>query len=878
MTALTATGWFNFEFEKVSFFGTSKNAHMVKFSPLDEDEGRMRMERCSFDNLVPALDKFIWCILLLFSVAFLRYLLSLLLTKFLKKDLPASMKFPSWEAPVILVEYMAICSSAFLAVSTSCNKWIAVGCVLLVFWPLLLLVCSSLVLSWHVQLAHIQYESYHSKAEPAKVPPSFSEMKKSLDQTKGIVPNLLKMRAWFLAAEVRGGWKDGSIDGFGWKFLVGDYVGSAWFFGIWMMAKRILFLAATTALDGHENAIVCIVVQTLDLFFVLGLRPYVSKLVCISECLASITNWLAILNLGLLLWPGSTPLELGEMTVFILAIAGTGLATLVASVESLMASLIVIWNILAGVGTCMGISGTCWMATQSEIMLCCFGISLKDTAENEDEPIFLTSIACDWDQSQQPTDVTQSMGWQPITSISPTGIPQTPGSPQDPVALAVYYQQLADYHQMLSVQANLNGRKSSSPSMISPVSMSTAPTNFYNPTTVFFADAPTQLQAGPHHVVGTLPVFGNPEDLQKSGFSEEPKVSVSASLFHHVQSPPAATMFSRRSTPRDVRDDYVDGASLSNVPPSLLAGSNRVNGTGVPTLPLVSMPIQSSRHLASISPESFPRSTDPNWNGGGGEDVSLTLNNRHLDSSSASPSKQAMTRSMAPTSPRVYDYHNNDHQDNGFGYNSAIRPVAVSMSQRTSPSPRKLPDRDSPQPLQSHSSKRADELREGITRRAEALRQQLSTDRCVSPLSSVSSASDSPVYARGTLFGPSTGLLTQLSSARDSQGTNNDITPARVLISGLMSSHLVASPMSPSPSTATRNDAQSARRDLMSYLQSGNVGLRQNLLDVTTMNLPPAPGYPAPPPPPGQSEPSPAFVGMSTYGYGSDNDWDSGFG
>lgn len=840
----------------------------------------MTEDRCSFDNLVPTLDKLIWCVVILVSVAALRLLLSLLVTEGLKRELPSSMKFPSWEAPVLLVEYIAICSSAFLAVSTMCDKWLAVGCVLLVFWPVFFLVLSGVLLGRHVRSAHMEYEWYDAEAEPPTLPPSFSEMKKSLDGAKGIVPSVLKMRAWYLAAEVRGWWKDGTMDAFGWKFLVGDYVGSAWFFGIWMMAKKILFLASTTSLDGRANAILCIVVQTFDMFLVLGLRPYVSKLTCISQCLAAVTNWLAILNLGLLLWPGLTPLQLGEMTVFVLAIFGTGLATLVASMEAMMSTLILIWNILASFGACMGISGTFWMATQAEILRCCFGIPIRQAIDSEDGPIYLTSIACDWDQSQEPTDVTQSMGWMPI---SDNGLPQPhypydPNKPglspqQDPAVLAAYYRQLADYHQMLSMKTNTDGRTNSNPSMISPVSMSTAPTNFYNPTTLFSADEPKQLQqqtepvGTPHHAVRELPRFGDSQDLQSSPHIKDPKVSVSASLYHPVQSLPAATKFSRRSAPGDVRDDYVDGAPLSSVPPPLSGqstqGSNGMNGRGIPTLPLASMPIQSlSQRVASVSPRS--RSTDPYWRTV--EDAPSTINGLSPNgrSNSASPSKMPMTRSsILLTSPPMYDYRDDDYRDDDFFYNPSLRFATSSMPQRASHSPRKLPDRDSPQNLQSHTSKRTEELREGITRRAEVLRQQLSTDRSMSP----SSASNSPVYARGSSFGP----VTHLSSSRDRLGNNNDGLSARAgLVPGLTSSHLIASPMSPSASALTRNDAESARRDFMSRLEDDTSGLRQHLLDdIMPINLPPAPDYPPPAAP---------QLGRPASGYGSDNDWDTGFG
>lgn len=843
-------GWFNFEFEKVSFWGRSRNVHALTYSPL-VDQGRQdasSAESCSFDRFAPSLDRLIMCVIILAGVAVIRLGLVCVLTCGLKKEVPACMQFGSWEGPVMLVEYIAICSSSLLAASTLCSKWMAFGYVLLVFWPVGFLVVSAAVTGLRVQKEQIVYESYDAEAAPPKLPPRFTEVWKSLDGTKGIIPNTLIMREWFLAIEVRGWWKDVRISTSGFRFLVGDYVGHAYFFGSWVLVKKILLLSATTAINGRGSAIMCIIVQTFDMFFVVGLRPYVSKITCVSECIAAVTNWLAFLNLGLLLWPDSIPLQLGETTVFVLAILGTAIATLAAIVEALMAAFMVLFGVCASLAACMGISGSCMVTARAKLQQCCFGSLPKASVEGEDGPIFLTSIACDWAESQQQaSDVSQNMAWAPIPFPYDPNYPNV--SPQDPAVLAAYYRQLADYHQMISynMKANSTGRATSNPAgMISPVSMSTAPTPFYNADTI-------QKQAAPATEVRVF----DPMGMRASAYSQsaEPLLPlVSASLYRpggnpqpeqvwHSSMPRMSAspdqnydtnMFSRRAG-----DDGGDGAHMSSMPPALQSLTQR---------------------LASISPLSSPRSprSESYWRPK--EEAPRSVNSFGLGEHSISPSKSPPTRNLPQLSPK------NDRRGNQNGYSTATA--------RFPQSPRRqLPDHDSPRNLQNSNTKRADELGDGITRRAEVLRNALSPS---SPLASLSPslASNAPVYASGMMGGP----VAQLSPSRNRLDSNDAYYPPKgspmrgvVVPSSIRSSPMgVGSPMSQAytPAAITSDNPESLRQDLMSRLENDTSTLRQRFLATSPHVVPPAPSYPAPPPP-GQAP---------QYGPDADSEWDTGFG
>lgn len=663
----------------MTFFGRSGASQAFLFSPSSTPP--FPGNTCGLEVLAPTLDKLVWCAIVLASVAAIRLGIALLV-RYVWKDVPKAMHFPIWEGRVFLIEFIAVVSSAFLAVLTSCSEWMIVGYVLLSVVPLGFTLASGVVLGRHVFSEHMVYEPYDANADPPRVPPSFAEMRKSVEDSTGMVPKAMRLREWYLAVEARGWWKDGSDNAWGLKFLVGDYVGSAWFFGIWLLVKKILLSAATTVVDGHGGAIFCIVVQTVDTILILAFRPYVSKVTCLSECFAGLTNWFAVLFLGLLAWPGSTPLHLGEMTCVVLALTGTGLASLAASVEAVMAGLALIYHIFAGCGACIGITGP-------YVQKCCFGTPLSTKVEGEDGPIFLTSIASDWAEPQHAMDVTMGMGY-------PYYDPSNPGlySPQDPAVLAAYYRQLADYHQMMSysMKTSSDGGNTSS-AVVSPVSMSTAPTTFYNAGAVQTQGRSLSLGWN---------VTEGPDNTQVTPRSQtrDPALAVTASLFRPARDSPVTTLFSRRSAPASQQQEDGFEGPISTVPPSLGQGvaANMENGHEVPRLPLAHMPHQlypfSSPRLSSSPP---PKSA-------------VSPRNGH--------SSPEMRWRPSPPSPSRRGY------DHGDLENDHHAPPARTLQR--APSPRGLPDRNSPWSLQSPNNSRSEDLRDGIVARAEALRKRLS--------------------------------------------------------------------------------------------------------------------------------------------------------
>jgi len=809
------------EFEKASFFGGSRDPHLVPYSPLNSippSSAGDAASGCSLEAFIPALDRLIWCVIILAAVTSTRALLATFVTRSLKKELPSSLQFSSWEGPALLTVYVAICSASILAMISACQKWNAVGSVLFVFWPLLLMVSCVVMLIRNVVAKRSTYESFDAKVDPPRLRPGFAEMWKSLDRHGGFVPNFMRLREWFLATDARGWWRDDSSkQALVLRFLIGDYVGPAQFFGIWLMAKRILLSAAVVALDGRAGAIVCIVVQTFDMLFVIGFRPYVSQLTCTSECISTVTNWLAFLNLGLLLWPGTTPLQLGEATVFGLAIMGTCFAALSAGVEALMAMVIVIWNLVAGFGVCLGYTGACMVAVRITLLECCFGAAPGGTGDAEEGgPIFLTSIAADWaDTPRKPSqgtdDVTQSMVWAPI---SPNGLPADAPSSSDPAALAAYYRQLADNYQLMSMsmkkQSN-NGRTQSTPSLKSPVSMSTAPSAMYNTDSLGPDDgasdgASRAPGASSRGATRQLPSFTDPQGLRSSA-RELPLVSASfETLLRPQHDSPDPSIFSRRATPSAQSREITNGAPAGSIPPPLGGSSNRgpantpsYISAGVGGVNTASIPTQSlSQRLASSS----------------NAPVSALSSRRVIDvapsadkwSRSPSPAKRATVRGLSQGSPRMFD-----NRDNPIFDASPSRQVA--------------------------STSRADQLRDGIRRRAEALERDLSpaSTRSLSP-----SSTRSPEYVRSSQM--------QVTPTPAMYDKDNDSrirgTPPNV--GSPMSAAYTPAGILPDPD----NFRQEFMPRLGSQVELDMAGLRHPLLDSSPRSLPPPPSYQAPPPPP----------------------------
>ncbi len=572
------------------------------------------------------------------------------------------------------------------------------GYVILVFWPIGFFFLSAFLLFSQASSEHITYESYGDQSQSFKTPPTSSEMWKSLDKSKGILPNSMRIFHWLQAVTVRGWWLRVQYRPV--RFLIGDYIGCARYFGIWLIVKRILLLAATTVLDGRGNAIMCIVVQTFDMFFVIWYRPFVSKMVCFSECIAAVTNWLAFLNLGLLLWPGSIIPQLGEETVFGVALFGTGIAAIVASAEALVAAFMLI---------------VCTFSCCSAYVACARAkpqprSAETSTTQEREGPVFLTSIACDWVEPEvvgpQLMDV----------------------SHDDPAKMAAYYQQLADYHHMISEMKSSpngksNGKSESSPSMLSPaaVSVSTAPVTYYNGT--------NQLDAGSRN----LPAFSDPLRSMSNSPASFPKTS-------------PGTTFSRRTVPSDLRDEYVnDDEDIISGPNDMdAAGRTKImelHSKGKSPLQIKNNYLLTDYGLSEDAVLAIIREeTEREQKERRRKEQELLEREREPQQGPVTSAPFLRSQRIAPQMPRSFNSYGpsispapspttsssskvRSLPSMSSAPNQDASPASISVPRLGSRSPRRLADRDSPQPVILSSPNGRDQLREDMARRAEMFRQ-----------------------------------------------------------------------------------------------------------------------------------------------------------
>ena len=82
--------------------------------------------------ILPELGQFTTCFILLLCVTTVREMVSLIIGKCLKKEVPPAMMFPMWEGPVFLTQFLGICDSMASILTSECiwNRII----MLILFW------------------------------------------------------------------------------------------------------------------------------------------------------------------------------------------------------------------------------------------------------------------------------------------------------------------------------------------------------------------------------------------------------------------------------------------------------------------------------------------------------------------------------------------------------------------------------------------------------------------------------------------------------------------------------------------------------------------------------------------------------------------------
>ena len=99
------------------------------------------VDDCDFVIIMPSAEKLISCVFLLLAVYVMRECLVVVFKYIIRVEtVPTGFKFPAWEGPVFLAEYLAVCDSTFLVISSECSWHVALGGGMLMFGPLLVII------------------------------------------------------------------------------------------------------------------------------------------------------------------------------------------------------------------------------------------------------------------------------------------------------------------------------------------------------------------------------------------------------------------------------------------------------------------------------------------------------------------------------------------------------------------------------------------------------------------------------------------------------------------------------------------------------------------------------------------------------------------
>ena len=290
---------------------------------------------CQFHSLAPSFDKVLSCILILVTVSIARICIVRIWAYCLpSRDIPTAMLFPAWEGPVLFVEYMALCDAAMETISTGCAWWVAFGASVLFFGPVLVIAGALIVLLPYVKPDDDEFYEEHV-SDISKM--SLRQSVTAVIKTKGLAGKLVALNYYWGQTSVQGDWNDSNATIRFWSFLIGDFTARTWVYAVWPLVRRIWMSGTVNITDGQLNAVLSLIMQSVDTILLLLVRPYNSRLDNLYEGMGGITNLCTYLILVVpLLGNFEKPAWLGDTTTMILALFSTGLKGFAAMLEPLM--------------------------------------------------------------------------------------------------------------------------------------------------------------------------------------------------------------------------------------------------------------------------------------------------------------------------------------------------------------------------------------------------------------------------------------------------------------------------------------------------------------------------------------------------------------
>ena len=140
------------------------------------------------------------CALVLVGVAVLRFLLATFVDEALHKPVPTSFKFPCWEGPVFLTQYLGICDSMFESVATRCSLHMGFGFMVVALVPIMFLGVAFWRVSTHVKAGNMIFE-------PAEHP-GYKEVWEKVKLQSGFFAKFMYLRKVWNDWSIKGEWND----------------------------------------------------------------------------------------------------------------------------------------------------------------------------------------------------------------------------------------------------------------------------------------------------------------------------------------------------------------------------------------------------------------------------------------------------------------------------------------------------------------------------------------------------------------------------------------------------------------------------------------------------------------------------------------------
>jgi len=293
-----------------------------------EGEEEEKERGCSVTSIALPLEKIITCLCLLCAIFIVRVIVGAAATNVYKKPVPMSLKFPAWEGPVVLVQYLAFCDATVSMIPIKCTWWIVLGAILFTTIPLMVLGFAYFAVRNHIRRENLRFIRYHPFNSETKGKLSYL-VKENASMKKGCFGRLNAWRLTFEQVKMRGEWDhDPSGDSAAWSFLISNYVGHVWIYAITRLVKKVAMSAVMKLTDGALNASLAIAVQLLDTICVLSMRPHIGRDTAITECLSAIADLLLFLWLALPVLHPETSNSLSDSTALLFSLTSTCLAVM----------------------------------------------------------------------------------------------------------------------------------------------------------------------------------------------------------------------------------------------------------------------------------------------------------------------------------------------------------------------------------------------------------------------------------------------------------------------------------------------------------------------------------------------------------------------